>query len=126
IRRHALGSFRELVRASALSPAMLIYLDGHDNKVILPGDRPNENYARELMELHTLGVHGGYTQKDVMEVARCLTGWGIESRFLAFNKGRFRFNPDKHDKARKVVLGHVIHNEDGEKDGEQVLDIITT
>ena len=73
IRPHALGRFRDLVRASATSPAMLIYLDGHDNKVTRPGDRPNENYARELLELHTLGVDGGYSQRDVLEAARCLS-----------------------------------------------------
>ena len=69
--------FADLVRASALSPAMLWYLDGRENRKGCPEDRPNENYARELLELHTLGVHGGYTQQDVMEVARCLTGWTV-------------------------------------------------
>ena len=77
IRKHALGNFREMLRASALSPAMLWYLDGRANVKRTPDEKPNENYARELMELHTLGVHGGYTQQDVMEVARCLTGWTI-------------------------------------------------
>ena len=70
IRAHALGRFRDLLHASARSAAMLGYLD---NGVNVKGV-PNENYARELMELHTLGVHGGYTQRDVQEVARCLTG----------------------------------------------------
>lgn len=70
VRPHALGRFRDLVRASATSPAMLVYLDGADNKVVHPEDRPNENHARELLELHTLGVHGGYSQRDVMEAAR--------------------------------------------------------
>src|SRR5579859_935830 len=79
IRKHALGRFPELLRASALSPAMLWYLDGRVNRRERLGDKPNENYARELLELHTLGVHGGYTQKDVMEVARCLTGWTVRS-----------------------------------------------
>src|SRR5262249_51271403 len=64
IRRHALGNFREMLRASALSPAMLWYLDGRTNRRAKPTDLPNENYARELLELHTLGVHGGYTQQD--------------------------------------------------------------
>ncbi|MCF7675334.1 MAG: DUF1800 domain-containing protein, partial [Akkermansiaceae bacterium] len=68
IRGHALGSFRAMLRASALSPAMLWYLDGRANTRLTPGERQNENYARELMELHTLGIHGGYTQTDVMEV----------------------------------------------------------
>ncbi len=75
IRKHALGKFPDMLRASALSPAMLWYLDGHVNRRAKPADKPNENTARELLELHTLGVHGGYTQADVMEVARCLTGW---------------------------------------------------
>ncbi|MDP6794683.1 MAG: DUF1800 family protein [Verrucomicrobiota bacterium] len=70
IRPHALGRFPELLAASAKSQAMLTYLDGRANRVRRLGDKPNENYARELLELHTLGVHGGYTQQDVMEVAR--------------------------------------------------------
>nr|MDQ3623684.1 DUF1800 domain-containing protein [Verrucomicrobiota bacterium] len=77
IRKHALGRFADLLRASALSPAMLWYLDGRVNRRADPSEKPNENYARELLELHTLGVHGGYTQDDVMEVARCLTGWTV-------------------------------------------------
>src|SRR5215475_1897015 len=70
IRAHALGKFRDLIRASALSPAMLVYLDGKENKKPSPDDIPNENYARELLELLTLGVSGGYSQSDVYEVAR--------------------------------------------------------
>ncbi|MFQ5437116.1 MAG: DUF1800 family protein, partial [Anaerolineae bacterium] len=73
IRPHALGKFRDLLFASAHSPAMLVYLDNIQNEK----GHPNENYARELMELHTLGVHGGYTQTDVQELARMLTGWGV-------------------------------------------------
>lgn len=69
IRPHALGKFPELLRASALSPAMLWYLDGRVNRKARAEDKPNENYARELLELHTLGVHGGYTQRDVMELS---------------------------------------------------------
>src|SRR5437016_6531700 len=76
IRKNALGKFPDILRASAHSPAMLAYLDNQVNKKGVA----NENYARELMELHTLGVHGGYTQKDVQEVARCLTGWTVENR----------------------------------------------
>ncbi|HIA47739.1 MAG TPA: DUF1800 family protein [Candidatus Hydrogenedentes bacterium] len=79
IRKHALGTFPELLRASALSPAMLWYLDGRENRKSSPDEQPNENYGRELLELHTLGVDGGYTQQDVMEVARCLTGWTVRS-----------------------------------------------
>ncbi|MBW3623861.1 MAG: DUF1800 domain-containing protein, partial [Armatimonadetes bacterium] len=119
IRRHALGTFPDLLRASARSPAMLIYLD---NEVNARGV-PNENYARELMELHTLGVHGGYTQKDVQEVARCLTGWTLEDRFLR-RKGTFRFDPAQHDDGPKTVLGTTIPSGGGEHDGERVLEIL--
>jgi uncharacterized protein (DUF1800 family) len=80
---------------------MLVYLDNQVN------DRsaPNENYARELMELHTLGVHGGYTQADVMELARCLTGWTVKAHFW---RGQFAFEPDMHDEGSKLVLGEKI------------------
>ena len=81
----------------------------------------NENYGRELMELHTLGVDGGYTQKDVTEVARALTGWTIDNPRQG---GGFVFNPRLHDTGQKVVLGHVIKAGGGESDGEQVLDIL--
>ena len=79
IRPHALGNFHDLLRASAHSPAMLVYLDNQVNEK----RHPNENYAREVMELHTLSVHGGYSQQDVMELARCLTGWTVKEHFLA-------------------------------------------
>lgn len=124
IRRHALGSFGDLVRASALSPAMLIYLDGHDNKVEQPGDRPNENYARELLELHTLGVHGGYTQRDVMEVARCLSGWTYQHKPFRFRAARVAFDLKRHDQGRKEVLGHGIPAGAGAEDLQRVLDIV--
>ncbi|HVP72961.1 MAG TPA: DUF1800 domain-containing protein [Phycisphaerales bacterium] len=124
IRPHALGSFRAMVRASALSPAMLIYLDGHDNKVEHEGERPNENYARELLELHTLGVHGGYTQKDVMEVARCLSGWSINRSAFNFRNVPSRFIGSRHDDGEKVVLGQRIAAGGGERDLERVLDIV--
>jgi uncharacterized protein (DUF1800 family) len=120
IRKHALGNFRELVSGSAHSPAMLAYLD---NQVNVKGVA-NENYARELMELHTLGVHGGYTQRDVQEVARCFTGWGIENRFL-FAKGKFVFNAEKHDDGAKTVLGKTIPAGGGEKDGELVIEMLS-
>jgi uncharacterized protein (DUF1800 family) len=101
----------------------------------------NENYARELMELHTLGVEGGYTQKDVQEVARCFTGWtilaprgagaatqamlnGPRADMLRENAGKFFFNPRAHDDGEKVVLGHKIPAEGGMKDGLLVLDIL--
>src|SRR5262249_55116383 len=82
----------------------------------------NENYARELMEVHTLGVDGGYTQKDVQEVARCLTGWGIENFQVG---GSFLFQPAVHDAGEKVVLGVSIPGGRGIEDGEQVLDILS-
>ena len=91
IRRHAHGQLSELLRASAFSPAMLWYLDGRVNRKQKEADKPNENYAREMLELHTPGVHGGYTQRDVMEVARCLTGWTVRS-VSQFNKGRVEFH----------------------------------
>jgi uncharacterized protein (DUF1800 family) len=109
IRAHALGKFPELLRASALSPAMLWYLDGRVNRKASDADKPNENYARELMELHTLGVHGGYSQKDVMEVARCLTGWTVRALKNGESQvGKVEFKPWAHDSGQKTVLGQVI------------------
>lgn len=136
IRKHALGNFREMLRASALSPAMLWYLDGQANQTRKPGDKPNENYARELMELHTLGVHGGYSQKDVMEVARCLTGWTLNAKrrsgaIFKRNDGRLfgelgdvYFQPEAHDGGAKTVLGQDIPAGLGEDDIERVIDIV--
>lgn len=110
IRKHALGRFPEMLRASALSPAMLWYLDGRVNRREKMSDQPNENYARELLELHTLGVRGGYTQRDVMEVARCLTGWTVRSTNQKpyFAIGKVEFKPHLHDGEAKEVLGHRI------------------
>src|SRR5215831_8394208 len=91
----------------------------------LPRRRPrglNENYARELMELHTLGVDGGYTQKDVQEVARALTGWTIDAPNFG---GTFVFHPELHDAAEKTVLGHQLAAGRGIEDGEEVLDILS-
>ena len=134
IRKHALGNFRDMLRASALSPAMLWYLDGRANVKRKPDEKPNENYARELMELHTLGVHGGYTQQDVMEVARCLTGWTIRARKDDGFAGRLLspltdhaavfFRPGAHDGGAKRVLGHEIPAGLGEKDLDRVIDIV--
>jgi len=98
IRRHALGSFRDLLLASAMSPAMLVYLDGRASVA----GKPNENYAREILELHTLGVGGGYTQADVMELARALTGWQVRR---LFERGRTLFRETVHDPLVKEVLG---------------------
>jgi hypothetical protein len=126
IRAHALGKFRDLLGAVAHSPAMLYYLDNH----LSHAGAINENYARELLELHTMGVDGGYTQGDVIEVARALTGWGIDPRRsvppgAAINtKASFVFLPSQHDATPKVVLGHRLAGGRGIEDGEDVLDII--
>lgn len=114
-RQQALGQFRDLLQISATSPAMLRYLNNNTNRK----EAPNENYARELMELHTLGVGGGYTEQDVAEVARVFTGWTL-------NGEQFLFRPQWHDTGEKVVLGHVIPAGGGMAEGEQVLDILTT
>lgn len=119
LRKHALGNFYDLLSVSAHSPAMLIYLDNPNNYK----GHANENYARELMELHTLGVHGGYTQQDVMEAARCFTGWTWERRFLHLNKGKFRFDETIHAPGSKTVLGVKIA-EGGKDEGEQILHLL--
>ena len=126
IRRHALGNFRDLIRASATSPAMLVYLDGVSNRVRRgTQDVPNENYARELLELHTLGVDGGYSQKDVLEAARCLSGWTFDrKRFLAMNPSAAFFRPDWHDDGEKVVLGRRIPAGLGARDLDWLIDIV--
>lgn len=121
VRKNALGKFRDLIRQSCLSPAMLVYLDGKENRREKESDAPNENYARELLELHTLGVDGGYTQKDVFEAARCLTGWRLRD---SWGKGTVYFDKALHDDGEKVVLGTVIPAGGGEKDVEQLLDIV--
>jgi len=124
IRKHALGNFYELIRASATSPAMLVYLDGKSNQVRRGSeDKPNENYARELLELHTLGVHGGYTQADVLEAARCLSGWTFDrNRFWAMNAGESFFRADWHDEGTKRVLGVVIPGRGGAvREGDRIL-----
>jgi hypothetical protein len=121
IRAHALGYFPDMLWADAHGGAMLVYLDNHLNV----RGRPNENYAREVMELHTLGVTGGYTEFDVVEVARCLTGWTIQARRLERDYYKFMFNPSQHDLGVKYVLGNTIYNpSDPIRDGEEVLDIL--
>jgi uncharacterized protein (DUF1800 family) len=128
IRQRVLGKFRDLLEATAKSPAMLFYLDNWQSVAAnAPSGRAprrglNENYARELMELHTLGVDGGYTQKDVTEVARCFTGWTIARPQLG---GGFVFNRRLHDQGEKVVLGVKIPAGGGIEDGEKVLDILS-
>ncbi|MCC7361649.1 MAG: DUF1800 domain-containing protein [Anaerolineales bacterium] len=118
VRPHALGRFRDLLWASAHSPAMLTYLD---NQVNVAG-APNENYARELLELHTLGVDGGYSQADVMDLARALTGWTVKQRFW---RGQFTFNPDVHDQGEKRVLGLRLVPA-GQAEAEQVVERLAT
>lgn len=121
IRANALGSFPKMLAASAHSPAMLAYLDNQVNRKGVA----NENYAREIMELHSLGVNGGYTLRDVQEVARCFTGWTIENRFL-HPRGRFRFDPDAHDNGKKLVLGQIIGPGGGKADGDRVLSVLSS
>ena len=147
IRPRALGKFKDILAATAKSPAMLFYLDnwqsvGPDSELALygpqrrpgrnarfPRPRPqqaknrnglNENYAREIMELHTLGVDGGYSQKDVTELAKVLTGWSIEQPQLG---GSFKFNERAHEPGPKYILGRKI-GEHGEKEGLEMLDIL--
>lgn len=115
IRPSALGLFRDLLGATARAPAMLYYLDNFLNLA----SSPQENYARELLELHTLGVDGGYTETDVKEVARCFTGWTLDR-----DSGEFRFVAFVHDNGSKTVLGQTIPAGGGQADGEQVLDIL--
>ena len=126
IRPRVLGKFRDLLEATAKSPAMLFYLDNWESAgpgagKARSGRGLNENYGRELLELHTLGVDGGYTQKDVTEVARCFTGWSIDRPQRG---GGFVFRKAMHDDGEKVVLGVKIRAGGGIEDGEKVLDIL--
>jgi uncharacterized protein (DUF1800 family) len=132
VRPYAMGRFRDLLGATAKSPAMLYYLDNWQSSLLreypATKDKParktggiNENYARELLELHTMGVDGGYSQKDVQEVARCFTGWSIRK---PNEEGLFVYNPGNHDNGEKTVLGVKIPAGGGIADGERVLDIL--
>jgi uncharacterized protein (DUF1800 family) len=127
IRPHVLGHFRDLLLATAQSPAMLFYLDNWQSRGVDPKafarnrQGLNENYGRELMELHTLGVDSGYTQQDVTEVARCFTGWTIREPRQG---GEFEFNERIHDKAEKHVLGVTIPAGGGMSDGLKVIDML--
>jgi uncharacterized protein (DUF1800 family) len=112
IRPHALGRFGELLGAVAHHPAMLVYLDNARNAA----GQINENYARELMELHTLGVQGGYTQADVQELARVLTGFGVR-------EGEFRFIARRHDYGEKTLLGRPIRGR-GERELDEALGLL--
>lgn len=125
-RAHALGKFEDLVLASAKHPAMLYYLDQWLSVSPQParaGQSPrglNENYARELMELHTLGVQGGYTQEDVRELARILTGWTVSAR----SADGFQFVLRQHDSGHKTLMGQSIPSAaqfSGVKEGEQAI-----
>jgi len=140
IRPHALGKFEDLLEAVAHSPAMLIYLDNAEsigpdslaaerakfaafrrtNAKAKAPEGLNENYARELMELHTLGVNGGYTQADVIQVARVLTGWTVDRPFMG---GDFTFNPNRHEPGTKKVMGKKI-KDGGEKEGIELLHML--
>lgn len=145
IRPHVLGRFRDMLGATARHPAMLIYLDNAQSVVAgyrppqrarrLLAERPelkarlpgglNENYARELMELHTLGVDGGYSQRDVTELARMLTGWGLDVRkaLVGGNGDLFAFDPRKHDDGSKIWLGQTVKGA-GQAEGEHALDVL--
>ena len=117
-RAHGLGRFHDLLLASARSPAMLLYLDNASSH----RDHPNQNYARELLELHTLGVDGGYTERDVAEVARCFTGWTLREGW----RGDMVFDRSMHDEGEKEVLGRRIAAGRGIEDGLEVLDVLAT
>ncbi|MGC1197060.1 MAG: DUF1800 domain-containing protein, partial [Geitlerinemataceae cyanobacterium] len=129
IRPHVLGSFRDLLEATARHPAMLFYLDNWRNSdPDSPGARGqyrglNENYARELMELHTLGVDGGYTQDDVVALARILTGWGLDKEGEQGDNSGFHFYANRHDASDKVLLGTRIPGS-GVEEVEKALDLL--
>jgi len=127
IRPHVLGRYEDMLRASARHPAMLVYLDNAQS--IAPGSqrrRPerglNENYARELLELHTLGVDGGYTQTDVVEAARVLTGWGVTN--IRREPAGFRFRERFHDRGAKTVMGRRFPAGGGEDEGVELLSFL--
>lgn len=120
IRKHAMGSFPALLKATAQSAAMLAYLDNDESDA----RRPCQNYARELLELHTVGVNE-FTQEDVREVARCLSGWTFVRRAADPDFGRFHFDPSRHDSGPKKVLGVPIPAKGGLRDGEIVLELLS-
>ncbi|MFN8499371.1 MAG: DUF1800 domain-containing protein [Anaerolineae bacterium] len=126
LRPNALGNFKTLLMADAKSAAMMDYLDNWENHKTAP----NENYAREIMELHTLGVDGGYTQQDVQQLAKVLTGWTYyrpRPANIPPNSGVWYFNAADHDTSNKLVLGNNIAGRSGAagiQEGEQVIDIL--
>lgn len=119
IRPHALGNFRDMLRKSSKSAAMLSSLDNDSNEE----GAPNENYSREVMELHSLGVNGGYSEDDVRELARCFTGWTFRHTWEQ-GYGDFVFDAGKHDDGPKSVLGVDILPGGGITDGEQMIDFL--
>jgi len=129
IRANALGNFRDLLQVTASHPAMLIYLDNHQSKVSTNPktkrikEKINENYARELMELHTLGVDGGYTQKDIIALAKIFTGWSVDLEERKGSNNGFLFYPNHHDQSDKIFLGQPI-NAKNMAEGEAALDIL--
>jgi uncharacterized protein (DUF1800 family) len=131
VRPHVFGRFKDLLLATARHPAMLFYLDNWQSQVprddfpVPPGVRRpglNENYGRELLELHTIGVNGGYTQEDVIAVARAFSGWTI---YDPQKFAEFQFNPAAHDRREKVILGRTLPAMRGEQDGLDVIDILS-
>lgn len=137
IRPRALGKFEDLLEATAHSPAMLLYLDNASSigpnslaaqrAQFRPNDKKrreglNENYARELMELHTVGVNGGYTQADVTQVARILTGWTVN---IPQRGGGFQFDPRRHEPGNKIVMGKKFKDH-GEQEGRELLHMLAT
>lgn len=121
IRPHAMGSFRALLGASATSPAVLQSLDNDTSGK----DKLNENYGRELLELHTLGADQGYVQADVREAARAFTGWSVVGlRDDAQRAGEFVFRPRQHDEGAKAIMGLKLPPGGGQKDGELLLDYL--
>jgi hypothetical protein len=130
LRPHALGKFSDLLLATARHPAMLLYLDNAESRRENPDDMTsgrkrrglNENYARELLELHTLGADGGYSQRDVQEVARILTGWSV----MRLDRGRFQYEFKRrlHDRGEKSVLGQAFPAGENEAEGLRLLELL--
>lgn len=120
IRTHALGTFPNMLIASAHSPAMLHYLDNTASTAT----QPNENYARELMELHTLSVSGGYTQNDVIALSKILSGWSFESRSAQPTYGQFRYISSNHNTQPKTFLGVNFPGNQGQAEGDTALNML--
>lgn len=126
IRQHALGNFRQFLEATGRHPVMLHFLDNY----LSTNSGPNENYARELFELHSMGainynVAGGYVDEDVYEASRCFTGWTYERSAASANRGQFKYIRENHDRFQKVVLGTAIPRDQADlADGQKVLDLI--